>query len=135
MTILFIFIPEPFNWSHIYTVTIIIRNVGAFSLYNIYTFTIIYVFSRDRRRSRSRDRGGRDRGHIGGGRRSQAGANLRKPRWDLSRLEPFKKDFYVPHAAVSNRSYYQVDDWRKSKEITLKGKNVPDPVLSFEEAG
>ncbi|XP_076263385.1 uncharacterized protein LOC143198188 isoform X1 [Rhynchophorus ferrugineus] len=90
---------------------------------------------RDRRRSRSRDRGGRDRGHIGGGRRNQAGASLRKPRWDLSRLEPFKKDFYVPHEAVSNRLYYQVDDWRKSKEITLKGKNVPDPVLSFEEAG
>lgn len=91
---------------------------------------------RDRRRSRSRDRGGRDRGYGGGGgRRNQAGANLRKPRWDLSRLEPFKKDFYVPHASVSNRSYYQVEDWRKSKEITLKGKNVPDPVLSFEEAG
>ncbi|CAH1130000.1 unnamed protein product [Ceutorhynchus assimilis] len=89
----------------------------------------------DRRRSRSRDRGGRDRGYMGGSRRGQAGANLRRPRWDLSRLEPFKKDFYVPHPSVSDRSYYEVEEWRKSKEITLKGKNVPAPVLSFEEAG
>ncbi|KAL1501305.1 hypothetical protein ABEB36_006650 [Hypothenemus hampei] len=91
---------------------------------------------RDRRRSRSRDRGGRDRGHHGGGgRRGQAGNNLRKPRWDFSRLEPFKKEFYVPHQAVSDRPYYQIEEWRKNKEITLKGKSIPDPVLNFEEAG
>ncbi|XP_049819775.1 probable ATP-dependent RNA helicase DDX17 isoform X2 [Aethina tumida] len=86
--------------------------------------------SRDRRRSRSRDRG-----YGGGGRRNAAGANLRKPRWDLSRLEPFKKDFYIPHPAVQNRPIYEVDEWRKCKEISLKGKGIPEPVLSFEEAG
>ncbi|XP_022920308.1 probable ATP-dependent RNA helicase DDX17 isoform X2 [Onthophagus taurus] len=84
--------------------------------------------SRDRRRSRSRDRG------YGGSRRSAAGATLRKPRWDLSRLEPFKKDFYVPHLKVSSRSVYEIEDWRRSKEISLKGKNIPEPVLSFDEA-
>ncbi|XP_066246779.1 uncharacterized protein [Euwallacea similis] len=104
---------------------------------------------RERRRSRSRERGGggggggRDRGYGGGSgggggggsRRSQAGSNLRKPRWDISRLETFKKDFYVPHPAVSERPFYEVDEWRKAKEITLKGKNIPDPVFTFEEAG
>ncbi|GJQ68475.1 hypothetical protein Trydic_g17052 [Trypoxylus dichotomus] len=88
--------------------------------------------SRDRRRSRSRDRG---YGGGGGGRRNTAGANLRKPRWDLSRLEPFKKDFYIPHPKVSNRSVYEIEDWRRSKEISLKGKSTPEPVLSFDEAG
>ncbi|XP_023019106.2 uncharacterized protein [Leptinotarsa decemlineata] len=87
--------------------------------------------SRDRRRSRSRDRGYGG----GGGRRNATGSNLRKPRWDLSRLEPFKKDFYVPHPSVSNRSLQEINEWRQSKEISLKGKNIPDPVFSFEEAG
>ncbi|XP_076681017.1 putative ATP-dependent RNA helicase DDX17 isoform X2 [Andrena cerasifolii] len=99
--------------------------------------------SRTRSRSRSpRDRrawgggggGGRDRG---GGRnsRGQPGANLRKPRWDLSRLEPFKKDFYIPHEAVQNRDPRTVEQYRSEKEITLKGKTIPNPVFAFEETG
>ncbi|XP_076381260.1 putative ATP-dependent RNA helicase DDX17 isoform X1 [Megalopta genalis] len=97
--------------------------------------------SRTRSRSRSpRDRrswggsGGRDRG---GGRnsRGQPGANLRKPRWDLSRLEPFKKDFYIPHESVQNRDLRIVEQYRSEKEITLKGKNIPNPVFTFEETG
>lgn len=87
------------------------------------TDSLIYLSSRDRsrdrRRSRSRDRfrddrrgggggmggggGGGGRGGDRGGRRNQAGSNLRKPRWDISRLEPFKKDFYVPQPSVANR--------------------------------
>ncbi|RZF39313.1 hypothetical protein LSTR_LSTR016586, partial [Laodelphax striatellus] len=94
---------------------------------------------RDRSRSRERFRGGRGSGGGGGGgggggRRGQAGASLRKPRWDLSRLEPFKKDFYLPHEDVVDRSVEEVERYRKEKEITLKGKNIPDPVLTFEEA-
>lgn len=96
--------------------------------------------SRDRRRSRSRDRGFGGPGNTGGGggggnrRGTTAGANLRKPRWDMSRLEPFKKDFYVPHSSVANRSSYEVEQWRTTQEISLKGKNIPGPVLTFEEA-
>ncbi|XP_018326302.1 ATP-dependent RNA helicase dbp2 isoform X2 [Agrilus planipennis] len=87
--------------------------------------------SRDRRRSRSRDRG------FGGGgsRRKQAGSSLKKPRWDLGRLEPLKKDFYVPHPDVESRPSYDVEDWRKNKEISLKGRSIPNPVFTFEEAG
>ncbi|XP_054289035.1 probable ATP-dependent RNA helicase DDX17 isoform X2 [Macrosteles quadrilineatus] len=101
---------------------------------------------RDRRRSRSRDRfrddrrggGGRggDRGGFGGARRGQnAGEKLRKPRWDMSRLEPFKKDFYVPHINVANRPQSEIDAYRESKEITLVGNNIPNPIFGFEEAG
>ncbi|CAG9853654.1 unnamed protein product [Phyllotreta striolata] len=87
--------------------------------------------SRDRRRSRSRDRG---YGGGGGGRRNAAGSNLRKPRWDLSRLEAFKKDFYVPLNSVQNRSSAEIEEWRRKQEISLRGKNIPNPVLNFDEA-
>lgn len=97
--------------------------------------------SRTRSRSRSpRDRrswatgGVRDRGSNRGG-RHQPGANLRKPRWDLGRLEPFKKDFYVPSDTVINRDQRTIEEYRIDKEITLRGKNMPNPVFTFEEAG
>lgn len=104
--------------------------------------------SRSRSRSRSpRDRrgwgggggggggGGRDRGGNSRGGRNQPGANLKKPRWDLSRLEPFKKDFYVPSDVVQNRDPRIVEQYRSEKEITLRGRNIPNPLFSFEEAG
>ncbi|XP_074102072.1 putative ATP-dependent RNA helicase DDX17 isoform X4 [Cotesia typhae] len=97
--------------------------------------------SRSRSRSRSpRDRRGwggggvRDRGSNRGG-RNQPGASLRKPRWDLGRLEPFKKDFYVPSDTVLNRDPRYIEQYRSEKEITLRGKCIPNPVFSFEEAG
>lgn len=66
--------------------------------------------SHSRSRSRDRDRRMRDRDRDRGRRRRSlsrdkrgAGSRLRKPKWDLSKLEPFKKDFYVPHPDVENR--------------------------------
>lgn len=76
-----------------------------------------------------RDRGG-NRSH-----RSQPGSNLRKPRWDMSRLEPFKKDFYIPRDSVRNRDSRMVERYRYDNEITLSGKSIPNPVLTFEETG
>lgn len=60
-------------------------------------------------------RGGRDGGFSGGGRgggfggprkdkQSNVGSTLRKPKWDLSRLQKFEKNFYVEHPKVANRS-------------------------------
>ncbi|CAB0017000.1 unnamed protein product [Nesidiocoris tenuis] len=99
--------------------------------------------SRDRRRSRSRDRyrsrsRSRDRRRpppIPMGRRgATAGSQLRKPHWDLSKLEPFKKNFYTPNPYVEERSRAAIDEWLDEKDITLKGRDVPRPVWSFEEA-
>ncbi|KAF4520381.1 hypothetical protein B566_EDAN012886 [Ephemera danica] len=104
--------------------------------------------SRDRRdRSRSRDRNDRFRGGRGGGaggggggfgggrnKRDQPGEGLRKPHWDLSRLQPFRKDFYVPSSTVQNRSVSEVEQFRNSKEVTVKGQNVPNPIQQFDEA-
>lgn len=41
----------------------------------------------------------------------------------------------MPHPNVSNRPVYDVEDWRRKQEISLRGKGIPDPVLTFEEAG
>lgn len=53
--------------------------------------------------------GGFGGGGFGGGgfgnslKGKQPGERLRKPRWDMSTLQPFRKDFYVPHPNVANR--------------------------------
>lgn len=61
------------------------------------------ISSRDRRRGRDRRSRSPVRRRGGRGGRGDPGANLRKPRWDTKKLEPFKKDFYVPHESVQNR--------------------------------
>ncbi|XP_049777317.1 ATP-dependent RNA helicase p62-like isoform X1 [Schistocerca cancellata] len=68
------------------------------------------------------------------GRDDQLGGGLRKPTWDMSMLSPIAKDFYVPHPNVANRNKFEVDDYRRSKEITVKGIDVPNPIQYFEES-
>lgn len=96
-----------------------------------------HEWRRDHNRSRSRDQY-RDERHGCGGvgaKRGQTSISLRKPHWDLSRLEPFQKDFYTPHPDVTNRSKDEIEAYRHSKEITVRGKDTPNPVTSFEETG
>lgn len=50
-------------------------------------------------------------------------------------MEPFKKEFYVPHRNVMNRTSAEIDDWRRENYITLQGKDIPTPVFDFGEAG
>ncbi len=54
--------------------------------------------------------GRRDAGGSGGGYggnkmngNSRPGENLRKPRWDTERLQPFEKNFYRPSPSVCSR--------------------------------
>ena len=83
-------------------------------------------------------RGGRDgfssRGG-GGGKHNDLGKMLRKPKWNLSELPEFQKNFYREHPNVQNRTIQEIDDYRQGKEITIFGRNVPKPVFTFEEAG
>ncbi|KAF4520384.1 hypothetical protein B566_EDAN012889 [Ephemera danica] len=105
---------------------------------------------RDRDRSRGRfggNSGGRGRddrrggGGFGGGgnfggnslKGKQPGERLRKPRWDLASLQAFQKNFYTPHADITRRSLYEVEQYRHSKEISTKGNMVPYPIHFFEE--
>lgn len=79
--------------------------------------------------------GGGYGGGGSGGKFDMAGKNLRKPKWDLSELPQFEKNFYREHINVQNRSAEEIADYRNKREITLIGRNVPKPVFTFEEAG
>ncbi|XP_024217656.1 uncharacterized protein [Halyomorpha halys] len=86
-------------------------------------------------------RGGRDFGRGGFDRRDgfgslkgkQPGGRLRKPSWNMVNLEPFKKDFYVPHPNVLNRTEDDIEKFRESKSITIKGDRIPPPIMQFED--
>uniref|UniRef100_A0A8D9FES4 RNA helicase n=1 Tax=Cacopsylla melanoneura TaxID=428564 RepID=A0A8D9FES4_9HEMI len=58
---------------------------------------------------------------------------LKKPNWSQIQLQPFEKNFYVPHDDVQNRSPSDMDQFRQSKEITVKGNNVPCPTQQLLE--
>lgn len=59
---------------------------------------------------------------------------MRRPKWDLSRLAPFQKNFYSPTAIVDSRPPEEIERYRVEKEITICGQNVPKPIITFEEA-
>jgi ATP-dependent RNA helicase DDX5/DBP2 len=59
---------------------------------------------------------------------------LRAQHWDLSKLPKFEKNFYIEHPAVTARTDFEVEDYRREKEITVVRGNVPKPVTTFDEA-
>lgn len=66
---------------------------------------------------------------------SNLGTGLKQQHWDLSTLPKFEKSFYKEDPRVTNRSQRDVDAFRRAKEMTVQGRDVPRPVESFEEAG
>jgi len=78
--------------------------------------------------------GGYGGGGRGGGMKgSQPGGSLRKPKWDLSTLQKFEKNFYKEHPNVVNRSPMEVQQFHAEHQITINGKGAPTPIFSFEE--
>uniref|UniRef100_U5EZM7 RNA helicase n=1 Tax=Corethrella appendiculata TaxID=1370023 RepID=U5EZM7_9DIPT len=61
------------------------------------------------------------------------GQNLVKPEWDLEELEPFQKNFYSPLPNTLQRTIEEVENFRRSMEISVFGNSVPSPNQSFEE--
>lgn len=49
-------------------------------------------------------------------------------------LVPFEKNFYLEHPDVTKRSEQEAEAWRASKQIVVRGTDIPKPVLTFEEA-
>ncbi|XP_050725308.1 probable ATP-dependent RNA helicase DDX17 isoform X4 [Eriocheir sinensis] len=94
-----------------------------------------YRSRRDDWGSRGGGGGGGSWGSGGGGRPSlkgrQPGERLRKPRWDMTKLTPFEKNFYQPTPTVLSRSPYEIEKYRTDKEITLRGRNIPNPIQYF----
>ena len=75
--------------------------------------------------------GGGGGGRFGG--KSQPGGNLRRPDWSSIKLTPIQKDFYQPLPQVQSRSQSEIDAYRASKEVTLRGNMVPAPMLEFSD--
>ncbi|GLV40703.1 uncharacterized protein CBL_13795 [Carabus blaptoides fortunei] len=61
------------------------------------------------------------------------GQQLRRMKWDLSALQPFQKDFYIPHSSVVHKSFDEIQAYRKAREVTVKGTNIPHPIQDFSE--
>ncbi|MED6290290.1 putative ATP-dependent RNA helicase ddx5 [Ilyodon furcidens] len=97
-----------------------------------------------------RDRG-RDRGYGGGpsrfggggggnrggpppGKFGNPGERLRKRHWNLDELPKFQKNFYQEHPDATHRPLQEVEQYRRSKEVTVKGRDCPKPIVKFHEA-
>ncbi|XP_039284730.1 ATP-dependent RNA helicase dbp2 [Nilaparvata lugens] len=107
--------------------------------------------NRDRSRSRGGPMrggrggmGGRGGGGRGGGRGRGGGdgggmfdrkssSQLKRPRWSMEELQAFRKDFYEPHPNIVNRPQAEVDAYRNEFEMTLKGENIPNPIINFQD--
>uniref|UniRef100_A0A8C4PZ88 RNA helicase n=1 Tax=Eptatretus burgeri TaxID=7764 RepID=A0A8C4PZ88_EPTBU len=85
--------------------------------------------------------GGHGRGGFGGagggraGKFGQPGERLRKKHWDLRELPKFEKNFYKECLDVAKRSMAEIEDYRKRRDIKVKGTESPKPVFYFHEAG
>ncbi|KAL7276915.1 ATP-dependent RNA helicase dbp2 [Rhizina undulata] len=81
--------------------------------------------------------GGAGAGGYGGGgdRMSNLGAGLKTQTWDLHTLPKFEKSFYKESINVAGRSPQEVETFRAEKQMRVQGRDVPKPVLTFDEAG
>ncbi|KAI5200741.1 P-loop containing nucleoside triphosphate hydrolase protein [Aureobasidium subglaciale] len=70
-----------------------------------------------------------------GDRMGQLGSGLKSQEWDMTTLPKFEKSFYKEAPTVAERSQAEVDEFRKTHQIAVQGKNVPKPVETFDEAG
>ncbi|XP_026202222.1 probable ATP-dependent RNA helicase DDX17 [Anabas testudineus] len=90
---------------------------------------------RDRGRDRGSPRFGSSRGGPPPGKKfGNPGDRLRKKRWDLDELPKFEKNFYSEHPEVQRMSQYDVEEYRRKKEITVCGSGCPKPVTNFHQA-
>jgi ATP-dependent RNA helicase DDX5/DBP2 len=81
--------------------------------------------------------GGGGYGNNNNDRMKQLGSNLRTINWEqeLAKLPKFEKNFYVEHPKVAALTPSEVEKIRNDMQIRIFGENVPNPVLSFEDAG
>ncbi|XP_017272097.1 probable ATP-dependent RNA helicase DDX5 [Kryptolebias marmoratus] len=98
----------------------------------------------DRDRGRDRDRGygsgpprfggSRSGAGGGGGKFGNPGERLRKKHWNLNELPKFEKNFYQQHADVAHRTPQEIEQYRRTRTITMKGRDCPNPITKFHEA-
>lgn len=101
----------------------------------------------DRRNDGARGRGGGRGGRGGradGGGRNYGGRhggpsrgdldNVSLPRQNFGNLVPFEKNFYTESPAVRGMTEQEVMVYRRTREITVQGHDVPKPIRMFHEA-
>ncbi|KAI9525333.1 putative ATP-dependent RNA helicase ddx5 [Dissostichus eleginoides] len=99
----------------------------------------------DRDRGRDRGYGGgppRFGGGSGGGSRGgpppgkfgNPGERLRKKHWNLDELPKFQKNFYQEHSDSTRRPVQEIEQYQRNKEVTVKGRDCPKPIIKFHEA-
>ncbi|KAM4603827.1 putative ATP-dependent RNA helicase DDX17 [Polymixia lowei] len=91
---------------------------------------------RDRDRGRDRPRFGsmNSRGGPPPMKFGNPGERLRKKKWNLDELPKFEKNFYTEHPEVQRMGQYDVDEFRRKKEITIRGSGCPRAVIGFHQA-
>ena len=67
------------------------------------------------------------------GKKQRPGDRLKKPKWDLSSLPQVVRNFYREHPSVSRRKDIAIQEFRKSRDINVKGRDVLKPIVSIEE--
>lgn len=70
---------------------------------------------------------------FGGKNQQQPGERLRRVRWEDYSLIEFEKNFYSPCESVLHRTPQEIERFQRKNEITIKGKDVPPPLLEFYE--
>ncbi|XP_031688108.1 probable ATP-dependent RNA helicase DDX17 [Oncorhynchus kisutch] len=93
----------------------------------------------DRDRDRGRDRGPRFGSSSWGGpppmkKFGNPGERLRKKKWDLDELPKFEKNFYNEHPELQRMTQYDIDEFRRRKEITVRGTGCPRAITGFHQA-
>ncbi|XP_047434394.1 probable ATP-dependent RNA helicase DDX17 [Mugil cephalus] len=91
---------------------------------------------RDRDRGRDRPRFGTMSGRGGPPpmKFGNPGERLRKKRWNLDELPKFEKNFYTEHPEIQRLTQYDVEEFRRKKEITIRGTGCPKAVTAFHQA-
>uniref|UniRef100_A0AAQ5ZLU5 RNA helicase n=1 Tax=Amphiprion ocellaris TaxID=80972 RepID=A0AAQ5ZLU5_AMPOC len=91
---------------------------------------------RDRDRGRDRPRFGAMSGRGGPPpmKFGNPGERLRKKRWNLDELPKFEKNFYTEHPDVQRMTQYEMEEFRRKKEITVRGSGCPKAVTAFHHA-
>lgn len=78
---------------------------------------------------------GGDRSKVSGFRGGKDRMNLRLlPMGNFDNLQPIQKNLYKEHQNVTTRSQSEIDNYLTSNQVTLRGQDIPRPILQFEEA-
>uniref|UniRef100_A0A671XIC2 RNA helicase n=1 Tax=Sparus aurata TaxID=8175 RepID=A0A671XIC2_SPAAU len=62
------------------------------------------------------------------------GERLRKKRWNLDDLPKFEKNFYTEHPEIQRMSQYEMEEYRRKKEITIRGSGCSKAIAAFHQA-